>query len=199
MCCMGRSEKVIIIPHSTNCYYYLNNTSQPINVFKFSLQNEAIVNRATGRCLEMVKANVSFGYTLVLQACTGQKWNFKNTMREQQGLWVSQTHQIRLLYTRSQKSWKELQGSAFRLVACLHWNRYYWVWSALSVQYMQEKLHNQSSEYSRLKKKRGLDRNMCVPQKDWLLTTNFKWQKTKNKKDFAVECHTVEQYRSKKF
>ncbi|KAL2095771.1 hypothetical protein ACEWY4_007919 [Coilia grayii] len=45
-------------------------------------QNEAIVNRATGRCLEVVPANVLFGYMLVLRSCTGQRWTIKNTMKQ---------------------------------------------------------------------------------------------------------------------
>ncbi|XP_037533880.1 polypeptide N-acetylgalactosaminyltransferase 17 [Nematolebias whitei] len=45
-------------------------------------QNEAIVNRATGRCLEVVPANVYFGHLLVLQPCSGQRWTIKNTMKQ---------------------------------------------------------------------------------------------------------------------
>ncbi|KAM9319009.1 polypeptide N-acetylgalactosaminyltransferase 17 [Pholidichthys leucotaenia] len=45
-------------------------------------QNEAIINRATGRCLEVVPANAPFGHLLVLQPCSGQKWTFKNTMKQ---------------------------------------------------------------------------------------------------------------------
>ncbi|XP_062329596.1 polypeptide N-acetylgalactosaminyltransferase 17 [Osmerus eperlanus] len=44
-------------------------------------QNEPIRNRATGRCLEVVKAKVYFGYLLVLQTCSGQKWTIKNTVK----------------------------------------------------------------------------------------------------------------------
>ncbi|XP_048838390.1 polypeptide N-acetylgalactosaminyltransferase 17 [Brienomyrus brachyistius] len=47
-------------------------------------QNEAIVNRGTGRCLEVIPANVNFGHLLVLQACTGQRWNIKNAMKQPQ-------------------------------------------------------------------------------------------------------------------
>ncbi|TSQ46636.1 Polypeptide N-acetylgalactosaminyltransferase 17 [Bagarius yarrelli] len=47
-------------------------------------QNEAIVNRATGRCLEVVKAKVNFDHALVLQACTGQRWTIKNTIKEKE-------------------------------------------------------------------------------------------------------------------
>uniref|UniRef100_A0AAY5EH98 Polypeptide N-acetylgalactosaminyltransferase n=1 Tax=Electrophorus electricus TaxID=8005 RepID=A0AAY5EH98_ELEEL len=48
-------------------------------------QNESIMNRATGRCLEVVQASVYFGYTLVLRPCTGQRWNIRNTMQQRQG------------------------------------------------------------------------------------------------------------------
>ncbi|CAG6008315.1 unnamed protein product [Menidia menidia] len=44
-------------------------------------QNEALVNRATGRCLEVVPANVYFGHLLVLQPCSGQRWTIRNAMR----------------------------------------------------------------------------------------------------------------------
>ncbi|MFT7803725.1 putative polypeptide N-acetylgalactosaminyltransferase-like protein 3 [Arapaima gigas] len=58
-------EKVSSVPHKT---------------WHFS-QNESIVNKGTGRCLEVIPANVYFGHMLVLQSCTGQRWNIKNTMR----------------------------------------------------------------------------------------------------------------------
>uniref|UniRef100_A0A3P8TD58 Polypeptide N-acetylgalactosaminyltransferase n=1 Tax=Amphiprion percula TaxID=161767 RepID=A0A3P8TD58_AMPPE len=45
-------------------------------------QNESIINRATGRCLEVVPANVYFGHLLVLQPCSGQRWTIKNTMKQ---------------------------------------------------------------------------------------------------------------------
>ncbi|XP_063061505.1 polypeptide N-acetylgalactosaminyltransferase 17 [Engraulis encrasicolus] len=45
-------------------------------------QNDAIVNRATGRCLEVVPANVLFSNMLVLRSCTGQRWTIKNTMKQ---------------------------------------------------------------------------------------------------------------------
>ncbi|XP_073779598.1 polypeptide N-acetylgalactosaminyltransferase 17 isoform X2 [Danio rerio] len=48
-------------------------------------QNESIISRATGRCLEVVPANVYFGYALILRSCTGQKWNIKNLMKQDQG------------------------------------------------------------------------------------------------------------------
>ncbi|XP_074497285.1 polypeptide N-acetylgalactosaminyltransferase 17 [Sebastes fasciatus] len=44
-------------------------------------QNESIINFATGRCLEVLPANVDFGHLLVLQPCSGQKWTIKNTMK----------------------------------------------------------------------------------------------------------------------
>uniref|UniRef100_A0A8C5DXG5 Polypeptide N-acetylgalactosaminyltransferase n=1 Tax=Gouania willdenowi TaxID=441366 RepID=A0A8C5DXG5_GOUWI len=45
-------------------------------------QNESIINRASGRCLEVVPANIYFGHLLVLQPCSGQRWTFKNTMKQ---------------------------------------------------------------------------------------------------------------------
>lgn len=47
-----------------------------------ALQNEPIINRATGRCLEVVPANVYFGYLLVLQPCSGQRWTIRNAMKQ---------------------------------------------------------------------------------------------------------------------
>lgn len=47
-----------------------------------ALQNESIINQATGRCLEVVPANVYFGHLLILQPCTGQRWTIKNTMKQ---------------------------------------------------------------------------------------------------------------------
>lgn len=48
------------------------------------VQNGSLINRATGRCLEVVpvKFNLTlyFGFDLVLRSCTGQKWNIKNTV-----------------------------------------------------------------------------------------------------------------------
>ncbi|XP_074536507.1 polypeptide N-acetylgalactosaminyltransferase 17 [Halichoeres trimaculatus] len=47
-------------------------------------QNGSLVNRASGRCLEVIPAaNSRFGYRLVLQPCSGQKWTFKNTIKKQ--------------------------------------------------------------------------------------------------------------------
>lgn len=54
----------------------IDNVSPPL------LQNESIVNRATGRCLEVVPAKVYFGHLLILQPCTGQRWTIKNTMKQ---------------------------------------------------------------------------------------------------------------------
>ncbi|XP_053729569.1 polypeptide N-acetylgalactosaminyltransferase 17 [Synchiropus splendidus] len=44
-------------------------------------QGHSFINRASGRCLEVIPANVYFGYLLVLQSCSGQRWTIKNTMR----------------------------------------------------------------------------------------------------------------------
>ncbi|XP_017345646.1 polypeptide N-acetylgalactosaminyltransferase 17 [Ictalurus punctatus] len=75
-------DMISSFPQLVNCDKVANIGQKTWNF----VQNESIVNRATGRCLEVVKANVSFGYALVLQACTSQRWNIKNAMRKQQGL-----------------------------------------------------------------------------------------------------------------
>lgn len=46
------------------------------------LQNNSIMNQASGRCLEVVPAKVYFGHLLVLQSCSGQRWTIKNTMKQ---------------------------------------------------------------------------------------------------------------------
>lgn len=46
-----------------------------------TLQNDSIVNRASGRCLEVVPAKAYFGHLVVLQPCTGQTWSIKNTVK----------------------------------------------------------------------------------------------------------------------
>ncbi|XP_054649950.1 polypeptide N-acetylgalactosaminyltransferase 17 isoform X1 [Dunckerocampus dactyliophorus] len=45
-------------------------------------QGDSMVNAATGRCLEVVPANVYFGHQVVLQSCSGQRWTIKNTMSQ---------------------------------------------------------------------------------------------------------------------
>ncbi|XP_055052137.2 polypeptide N-acetylgalactosaminyltransferase 17 isoform X1 [Misgurnus anguillicaudatus] len=50
------------------------------------VQNGSLVNRATGRCLEVnFHVTLYFGYDLVLRSCTGQKWNIKNTVDLEKG------------------------------------------------------------------------------------------------------------------
>lgn len=46
-------------------------------------QNKAFVNKASGRCLELIPANKEFGYQLVMQSCSGQTWTIKNTIKQQ--------------------------------------------------------------------------------------------------------------------
>ncbi|XP_057695533.1 polypeptide N-acetylgalactosaminyltransferase 17-like [Corythoichthys intestinalis] len=43
-------------------------------------QGDSLVNSATGRCLEVVPANVYFGHQVVMQTCSGQRWTIKNTV-----------------------------------------------------------------------------------------------------------------------
>ncbi|MBN3280672.1 GLT17 acetylgalactosaminyltransferase, partial [Polyodon spathula] len=40
-------------------------------------QNDSIVNLDTGRCLEVIPSKGGFDFELLLQNCTGQKWNIK--------------------------------------------------------------------------------------------------------------------------
>ncbi|XP_007248710.3 polypeptide N-acetylgalactosaminyltransferase 17 [Astyanax mexicanus] len=74
-------DRVSSFPQLVNCEKMSNVLQKTWNF----AQNESIVNRATGRCLEVVQANVYFGYALVLRSCTGQRWNIRNTMRQRQG------------------------------------------------------------------------------------------------------------------
>ncbi|XP_069368436.1 polypeptide N-acetylgalactosaminyltransferase 17-like [Paralichthys olivaceus] len=45
-------------------------------------QDESIINRSSGRCLEVMEAKVDFGQQLILQTCSGQKWNIKNRVKQ---------------------------------------------------------------------------------------------------------------------
>uniref|UniRef100_A0AAR2JC33 Polypeptide N-acetylgalactosaminyltransferase n=1 Tax=Pygocentrus nattereri TaxID=42514 RepID=A0AAR2JC33_PYGNA len=74
-------DRVSNFPQLVNCEKVSNVRQKTWNF----AQNQPIVNRATGRCLEVVQANVYFGYALVLRPCTGQRWNIRNTMRQQRG------------------------------------------------------------------------------------------------------------------
>uniref|UniRef100_A0A8C9TWU2 Polypeptide N-acetylgalactosaminyltransferase n=1 Tax=Scleropages formosus TaxID=113540 RepID=A0A8C9TWU2_SCLFO len=70
-------DRLSNLPQMLNCDKV---SSVPHKTWNFS-QNESIVNRGTGRCLEVIPANINFGHLLVLQPCTGQRWYIKNTMR----------------------------------------------------------------------------------------------------------------------
>ncbi|XP_066552048.1 polypeptide N-acetylgalactosaminyltransferase 17 [Amia ocellicauda] len=72
-------DRVSKSPQLADCEKILNVRQK---TWHFS-QNDAIINRDTGRCLEVVPTNELFGYLLVLHSCTGQKWNIKNTMKRQ--------------------------------------------------------------------------------------------------------------------
>lgn len=74
---MGGLDKVSLCTLAMSC-----NHKSPLKIGTVVFQNEAIVNRATGRCLEVVPANVVFSYMLVLRTCTGQRWTIKNTMKQ---------------------------------------------------------------------------------------------------------------------
>nr|XP_040049921.1 polypeptide N-acetylgalactosaminyltransferase 17 [Gasterosteus aculeatus aculeatus] len=71
-------DQISSFPQLLNCDK-LTNVKQ--KTWHFS-QNESLINRATGRCLEVVPANVYFGHLLVLQPCSGQRWTIKNTMKQ---------------------------------------------------------------------------------------------------------------------
>ncbi|XP_035242232.1 polypeptide N-acetylgalactosaminyltransferase 17 isoform X2 [Anguilla anguilla] len=71
-------DHVSSLPQLLNCDEIPNKRAK---TWHFS-QNDSIVNQATGRCLEVVPANVYFGYLLVLQSCTGQKWSIKYNMKQ---------------------------------------------------------------------------------------------------------------------
>ncbi|XP_042153333.1 polypeptide N-acetylgalactosaminyltransferase 17 isoform X6 [Oncorhynchus tshawytscha] len=71
-------DQVSNFPQLLNCDKVSNTR---LTTWHFS-QNESIINRATGRCLEVIQANVYFGHSLVLQTCSGQRWNIKNTMKQ---------------------------------------------------------------------------------------------------------------------
>ncbi|KAK2846624.1 hypothetical protein Q5P01_009623 [Channa striata] len=73
-----------IVDDQTSRFPQLVNCDKVTNVkqktWNFS-QNEAIMNRASGRCLEATKSSAYFGHLLVLQPCSGQKWTIKNTVK----------------------------------------------------------------------------------------------------------------------
>lgn len=45
-----------------------------------SLQNGAILNKGTGRCLEVENRGMA-GIDLILRSCTGQRWTIKNIIK----------------------------------------------------------------------------------------------------------------------
>lgn len=45
-----------------------------------SLQNGAILNKGTGRCLEVENRGMA-GIDLILRSCTGQRWTIKNFIK----------------------------------------------------------------------------------------------------------------------
>ncbi|XP_072308676.1 polypeptide N-acetylgalactosaminyltransferase 17 [Eucyclogobius newberryi] len=64
------------LPQLLNCD---NVTNLKQKTWNFS-QNSSMINQASGRCLELVESKMYFGYQVVLQSCTGQKWTIKNTI-----------------------------------------------------------------------------------------------------------------------
>lgn len=45
-----------------------------------SSQNGAIMNKGTGRCLEVENRGLA-GIDLILRSCTGQRWTIKNSIK----------------------------------------------------------------------------------------------------------------------
>uniref|UniRef100_A0A8D3BFW9 Polypeptide N-acetylgalactosaminyltransferase n=1 Tax=Scophthalmus maximus TaxID=52904 RepID=A0A8D3BFW9_SCOMX len=71
-------DQISSFPQLLNCDKVTNMKQK---TWRFS-QNESFINRATGRCVEVVPANVYFGHLLVLQPCSGQRWTIKNNMKQ---------------------------------------------------------------------------------------------------------------------
>ncbi|XP_029026772.1 polypeptide N-acetylgalactosaminyltransferase 17 [Betta splendens] len=70
-------DQISRLPQLLNCDKV---TSVKQKTWTFS-QNDSIMNRASGRCLEVVPAKLYFGHQLVLQTCSGQTWTIKNTVK----------------------------------------------------------------------------------------------------------------------
>ncbi|CAJ1064911.1 polypeptide N-acetylgalactosaminyltransferase 17 [Xyrichtys novacula] len=71
-------DQISSIPRLLNCEEVTNVKQK---TWDFS-QNKPFVNRATGRCLEVVPVKTGFGFQLVLQPGSGQTWTIKNTMKQ---------------------------------------------------------------------------------------------------------------------
>uniref|UniRef100_A0A8C4X9T0 Polypeptide N-acetylgalactosaminyltransferase n=1 Tax=Erpetoichthys calabaricus TaxID=27687 RepID=A0A8C4X9T0_ERPCA len=76
-----------LVDDGANNYPQLLNCEKISNVRQRSWhfkQNESIANVDSGRCLEVVPSKAGFGFELILQSCTGQKWNIKHSIRQWQ-------------------------------------------------------------------------------------------------------------------
>ncbi|XP_054673456.1 probable polypeptide N-acetylgalactosaminyltransferase 8, partial [Grus americana] len=52
-----------------------------LNLYWDFKQGSAVINRSTKRCLEIVEDN-AVSYRLVMQTCTGQRWNIQHTVKD---------------------------------------------------------------------------------------------------------------------
>ncbi|NXX38866.1 GALT8 acetylgalactosaminyltransferase, partial [Tricholaema leucomelas] len=66
------------LPALERCHTGVN---KGLNMFWDFKQGSAIINRSTKRCLEITADNQS-SYRLVMQTCTGQKWNIQHTVKD---------------------------------------------------------------------------------------------------------------------
>ncbi|XP_058856730.1 polypeptide N-acetylgalactosaminyltransferase 17-like isoform X2 [Acipenser ruthenus] len=73
-------DKNSSFPQHLNCEELTNVRQKSWHFF----QNDSIVNVDTGRCLEVIPSNDKFGFELLLQSCTGQKWNIKHSIKQGQ-------------------------------------------------------------------------------------------------------------------
>ncbi|MGH0186454.1 UNVERIFIED_CONTAM: hypothetical protein FKN15_021730 [Acipenser sinensis] len=73
-------DKNSSFPQHLNCEELTNVRQKSWHFF----QNDSIVNVDTGRCLEVIPSNGEFGFELLLQSCTGQKWNIKHSIKQGQ-------------------------------------------------------------------------------------------------------------------
>ncbi|XP_033905014.2 polypeptide N-acetylgalactosaminyltransferase 17-like isoform X1 [Acipenser ruthenus] len=67
-------------PQLLNCEKITNVRQKSWHFF----QSDSIVNVDTGRCLEVIPTKGGFGFELLLQSCTGQKWNIKHSIKQGQ-------------------------------------------------------------------------------------------------------------------
>uniref|UniRef100_A0A8C3IJP2 Polypeptide N-acetylgalactosaminyltransferase n=1 Tax=Chrysemys picta bellii TaxID=8478 RepID=A0A8C3IJP2_CHRPI len=72
-------------PIMYDCHAYSSQvlkTNCSLSHASFVLQGSSVMNKKTKRCLEIVMDNLSSPYRLVMQNCTGQKWNVQHTVKD---------------------------------------------------------------------------------------------------------------------